>query len=217
MLNNDTDPEGQTLTITKAEGAAHGTATLSDNKISYVPTSNYFGKDSFTYTISDGNGGTATAQVSVTIKPVNDAPTVVKHSSNPGDWTMLEDTTESFHFVVADAESAVSNLIIKITSLDETLVKTTQIALTTNAAGYKTLTVTPNENVYGELDLKIWVSDGKLAGEGDFPRSRSSASTDAPVVTASVTDDQRGHGDSIERHGDGCGRRRRHLCRSGRS
>jgi len=98
---------------------------------------------------------------------------------------MLEDTTDSFNFVVADAESAVNNLIIKITSLDETLLKTTQISLTTNAAGYKTLTVTPVLNMHGVVDVKITVSDGLLSSEAIYPITII-AVNDAPVVTAPV-------------------------------
>ncbi|HML68752.1 MAG TPA: Ig-like domain-containing protein [Clostridia bacterium] len=181
-LYNDTDPEGDTLSIAAVGNPAHGSASISDNKINYVPNQDYYGTDSFTYTVSDGNGGTANATVSVTIKPVNDAPTVNKHSTTSGDWVMQEDTPASFNFVVADAESATSNLIIKITSLDETLVKTTQIALTTNAAGYKTLTVTPAANAHGTLELKIWVSDGLLTGQAIYTLEIISVN-DAPVVT----------------------------------
>ncbi len=184
-LNNDTDPEGNTLTILSVGTASHGTAEISGTKISYAPVKDYFGTDSFTYTVSDGNGGTATATVNITIKPINDAPTVEKHSTSAGDWIMQEDTPESFNFVVADAESAVSNLIIKITSLDETLVKTTQIALTTNEAGYKTLRITPVANAHGTLDVKITVSDGLLSSEAIYPITILSVN-DAPVVTAPV-------------------------------
>ena len=183
VLGNDSDPEEDTLSILEVSIPAHGVATTNGTTISYVPTSNYYGKDSLTYKISDGKGGVATALVNITIKPINDAPTVSKHSSNLEKWTTLEDTTKSFHFVVADAETPVNNLIIKITSLDETLVKTTQISLSTNDAGYKTITVTPNENVHGELELKIWVSDGNLAGVGVYPLEIISVN-DAPVVTA---------------------------------
>jgi hypothetical protein len=185
VLANDADPEGDTLSIAAVTTPAHGTATIDGTKVSYVPDQDYFGTDVFDYTVSDGNGGTATATVTITIKPVNDAPTINKHSSNPGDWTMLEDTTKAFNFVVADAESPVSNLIIKITSLDETLLKTTKIALTTNAEGYKVLTVTPVLNANGVVDVKITVSDGLLTTEAIYPITIT-AVNDAPVVTAPV-------------------------------
>lgn len=46
---------------------AHGTVTVEENQICYTPSIGFTGSDSFTYTISDGNGGTATAQVSVDV------------------------------------------------------------------------------------------------------------------------------------------------------
>jgi len=48
-----------------------------DGTITYTPAANYNGGDSFTYTISDGNGGTSTATVSLTIIPVNNVPVAV--------------------------------------------------------------------------------------------------------------------------------------------
>jgi hypothetical protein len=71
VLANDTDPDaGQTRTVTAVTPAAHGTATLSGGVVTYQPNANYSGSDSFTYTISDGFGGTATATVHVTVPPL---------------------------------------------------------------------------------------------------------------------------------------------------
>jgi hypothetical protein len=74
---NDTDvDQGDTLTITNVTDPAHGTAEVVDGKVNYKPADNYNGPDSFTYTVSDGNGETATATVNVTVTPVNDVPSV---------------------------------------------------------------------------------------------------------------------------------------------
>lgn len=70
VLANDSDPDNDPLTITAVSSPSHGIATISSNGILYTPTAGYSGVDSFTYTISDGRGGSATASVSVT---VNDA------------------------------------------------------------------------------------------------------------------------------------------------
>jgi VCBS repeat-containing protein len=73
VLANDNDPDGDTLTITGVSAAAHGTTTTDGSFVYYSPTHGYSGPDSFTYTISDGHGGTDTATVTITVQP-NAAP-----------------------------------------------------------------------------------------------------------------------------------------------
>ena len=61
--------------MTAVTQGAHGTVAVTADAASATRRPpNYFGADSFTYTISDGNGGTATATVNVTVTPVNDNP-----------------------------------------------------------------------------------------------------------------------------------------------
>lgn len=67
-LANDTDPDAQplALVITAVTTPSHGTATIYGGNIRYKPTAGYYGSDSFSYTITDGER-TSTAQVSVTV------------------------------------------------------------------------------------------------------------------------------------------------------
>ena len=74
VLVNDRDPEGGALTITDVSTPAHGTATFAIGTVGYRPAPNYHGPDSFTYTVTDPQGNTATATVNVTVRPVNDLP-----------------------------------------------------------------------------------------------------------------------------------------------
>ena len=75
VLANDTDPENDMLTVTSA-GAVNGSVVVeSDNTLTYTPNLNFNGREQITYTISDGNGGTDTGFVAVTVDPVNDDPT----------------------------------------------------------------------------------------------------------------------------------------------
>ena len=74
VLANDSDPDGDTLTITTVSAPAHGTAVNAGTSVSYTPTAGYLGGDSFTYTISDGHGGSATATVHITVETPNHAP-----------------------------------------------------------------------------------------------------------------------------------------------
>ncbi len=67
VLNNDSDADEDTLSISTVGSPANGTANKNGAQITYTPNNDYTGTDSFTYVISDGNGGTATATVNVTV------------------------------------------------------------------------------------------------------------------------------------------------------
>lgn len=76
VLANDTDSNGDTLTVTSVTQGSHGSVAITGGGagVSYTPAPDYFGTDSFSYTIDDGNGGTDSATVSVNVSNVNDAP-----------------------------------------------------------------------------------------------------------------------------------------------
>jgi VCBS repeat-containing protein len=77
VLGNDTDVDGDTLTVTSVTQGAGGTVTINLNgTVRYTPNGNFTGTDSFTYTITDGKGGTDTARVTVTITPLACSTTV---------------------------------------------------------------------------------------------------------------------------------------------
>lgn len=80
VLANDSDVDGNTLTITSATQGAFGAVTTNGTTVTYTPMANFNGGDSFTYTLSDGNGGTASASVIVSIAAVNDAPNAAPDS-----------------------------------------------------------------------------------------------------------------------------------------
>lgn len=64
-LTNDTDGDGDTLSIQTFQFGAQGTVSKTDTTLSYTPGKFFTGNDSFTYTITDGFGGQSTATVSV--------------------------------------------------------------------------------------------------------------------------------------------------------
>jgi hypothetical protein len=62
------DPDGETLTTTAVTQGSHGSVVLNgDGTVTYTPNSNYTGDDSFTYTVEDPNGNTATNTITVTV------------------------------------------------------------------------------------------------------------------------------------------------------
>ncbi len=64
------DANGYQLTVIAVGNAAIGTATLANGQVSYTPAPDFAGTDAFTYTITDGVGGMATANVNVTVTPL---------------------------------------------------------------------------------------------------------------------------------------------------
>ena len=90
VLINDDDPEGDILEVSGVTDPTHGTASFNTDYVYYSPDANYSGSDSFTYTISDGNGGTDSATVSITVTPVNDPPV-----ANNDVATVAEDSTNN--------------------------------------------------------------------------------------------------------------------------
>ncbi len=67
VLNNDYDADGDTLTVVSATNGTYGSVINNGSNVTYTPALNFTGTDSFNYTISDGNGGTDTATVDVTV------------------------------------------------------------------------------------------------------------------------------------------------------
>jgi outer membrane protein OmpA-like peptidoglycan-associated protein len=70
VLANDTDADGNALTLQSVSAPANGTAVVTGNRAVYTPRAGFSGADSFTYTATDGNAGCSrTATVRVTVTP----------------------------------------------------------------------------------------------------------------------------------------------------
>ena len=97
VLGNDSDIDGDTLTVTTLSPAgAHGTVScLAGGLCTYTPEADYKGPDSFQYPISDGEGGSATATVSVTVTPESIAPVADDET-----LTVTEDGSNSVNVLV---------------------------------------------------------------------------------------------------------------------
>ncbi|SCB08532.1 VCBS repeat-containing protein [Bradyrhizobium shewense] len=84
LLANDTDPNGDVLTITGVSGVVNGTASFNaqNNTVTFTPATGYTGPASFNYAISDGRSGAASATVNVTVQ-ASSSSTASLFSSNP--------------------------------------------------------------------------------------------------------------------------------------
>ena len=77
VLDNDSDPDPDLLSVWAAVNGAHGTVVNHGIKVTYTPAPGWAGIDSFTYTVTDGNDRFDTARVTVTvtgIAPTNQPP-----------------------------------------------------------------------------------------------------------------------------------------------
>ena len=99
MLANDTDPDGDTLTVASVTQPANGSVLNNGSNVTYTPDGNFHDTDTFTYTASDGNGGTDTATVTVTVTSVNDAPNAVNDTTSTP-----EDTAKTIDVLANDTD-----------------------------------------------------------------------------------------------------------------
>jgi hypothetical protein len=77
VLGNDSDPDGDPLTLESIGAATAGSVRQVGGSLLYTPSFNWFGVDSFTYRVVDGRGGSDTATVTVTVRGVNDPPIAI--------------------------------------------------------------------------------------------------------------------------------------------
>ncbi len=87
VLGNDTDPNGDPLSILGTPTATNGTVSVNPNgTLNFTPTPGFTGTSTITYTITDGNGGTDTGTVTVTVGTIagNIAPVANPDSSTTG-------------------------------------------------------------------------------------------------------------------------------------
>ncbi len=169
VLTNDTDVDGDPLTVTAAS-SPNGTVVINPNgTISFTPAPNFNGPTTISYTISDGNGGTSTATVAVTVDGVNDAPV-----ANPSTATTPEDTPVVVPVLANDTDVDGNPLTVTAASAPNGTV-------TINPDG--TVTYTPRANFNGTDTITYTISDG----QGGFATSTVTVTVspvnDAPVAT----------------------------------
>lgn len=68
------DEDNDSLTYSVVTPPSHGALSGSGNTLSYLPSKNYFGSDTFTFKVSDGNSDSTEATVSIQVTAVNDLP-----------------------------------------------------------------------------------------------------------------------------------------------
>src|SRR6185437_3614127 len=199
VLANDSDadnliaPFNAGLTVIAVTQGTHGSVTFTPTGVSYTPAPNYFGTDSFTYTISDNGtadaGHTDTATVNVTINNVNDTPDAVDDST-----TVDEDTSNNAINVLANDTDA-DNLTPPFNA-GLTVIAVTQGTHGTVAFTASGVTYTPAPNYFGGDSFTYTISDDGSSNAGHIDTATVNVTinniNDAPDgidVNATVDDD----------------------------
>ncbi|MBU2423072.1 MAG: tandem-95 repeat protein, partial [Gammaproteobacteria bacterium] len=88
VLANDTDSDGDALTVTQVTSEFGTAVILANQQLSYTPATDFIGTDVLVYSITDGKGGTASSELTVVVSG-NTAPTAVNDSAATDDRTSL--------------------------------------------------------------------------------------------------------------------------------
>ena len=148
VLNNDNDPDvGDTLSVTSCSGASNGSVVLNGNNCDFTPSANFNGMAGFSYAISDGNGGSDSATVSVTVNAVNDEPVAVNDNA-----TTDEDTLVSVAVLVNDSDVDTGDTL-SVTSCSGA--SNGSVVLNGNNCDF-----TPSANFNGVAGFNYAISDG---------------------------------------------------------
>ncbi|MBP0634945.1 tandem-95 repeat protein [Cupriavidus sp. AcVe19-6a] len=77
FLANDSDPDGDALTVTQVANAQHGTVEIqADGQVRFTPDHDFYGQASFQYLVSDSYGGQTWSTAFLNIEHVNKAPVI---------------------------------------------------------------------------------------------------------------------------------------------
>ena len=169
ILANDSDPDMDMLTVTTAV-AANGTVVINaDGTIDYTPNPGFNGTDTINYTISDGNGGTASSTVLINIVPVADPPTSADNTVTTDEDIVFTFGLSDFAFADQDVGDALTAVRIDTLPTDGQLliggnpVTVGQvIAQSSIDNGLLLFVPDPDENGTGYATFDFSVSDGVL-------------------------------------------------------
>ncbi|MEE8584063.1 MAG: Ig-like domain-containing protein, partial [Acidobacteriota bacterium] len=171
VLANDSDPDGDPLVVAAVTQAAHGLVNLSSSgSLTYTPQPDYSGQDSFGYTIRDGRGGQDSAVVTITVRPVNDAP-----EAAPDSATTDEDRSVSIDVLANDSDAEGDP--IELVSVGAASHGTA--TMTAQGVAY-----TPRADFYGSDSFAYTVQDSFGAGSQGQVAVRVLPVNDPPIADA---------------------------------
>ncbi|EJG2372570.1 tandem-95 repeat protein [Vibrio parahaemolyticus] len=186
VLTNDTDVDGDKLSIESASvPKEQGTVEVVDGKLVFTPVENFNGDAEITYIVTDGQL-TDEAKVTVTVNPVNDAPTI------------KVDAVESITEDAVNTDTVVASLTVRDTDTPEDQLT---VSLENNSNGYFVLVgnevkltqagvdaVNNDELNLKNLTISASVSDGVNPTASDSDSLVVNRVNDAPTVENAIAD-----------------------------
>ncbi|EJB0367874.1 tandem-95 repeat protein [Vibrio parahaemolyticus] len=186
VLPNDTDVDGDKLSIQSASvPEAQGKVEIVDGKLVFTPAENFNGHAEIIYTVTDGEL-TDEAKVTVTVNPVNDAPTI------------KVDAVESITEDAVNTDTVVATLTVRDTDTPEDQLT---VSLENNSNGYFVLVgnevkltqagvdaVNNDELNLKDLTISASVSDGVNPTASDSDSLVVNRVNDAPTVENAIAD-----------------------------
>ncbi|EPW6724387.1 tandem-95 repeat protein [Vibrio parahaemolyticus] len=188
VLPNDSDMDGDKLSIESASvPKEQGTVEVVDGKLVFTPAENFNGDAEITYTVTDGQL-TDEAKVTVTVNPVNDAPTI------------KVDAVESLTEDAVNTDTVVATLTVRDTDTPEDQLT---VSLENNSNGYFVLVgdevkltqagvdaVNNDELNLKDLTISASVSDGVNPTASDSDSLIVNRVNDAPTVENAIADQE---------------------------
>ncbi|MCX8764226.1 tandem-95 repeat protein, partial [Vibrio parahaemolyticus] len=188
VLPNDSDVDGDKLSIESASvPKEQGTVEVVNGKLVFTPAENFNGDAEITYTVTDGQL-TDEAKVTVTVNPVNDAPTI------------KVDAVESITEDAVSTDTVVATLTVRDTDTPEDQLT---VSLENNSNGYFVLVgnevkltqagvdaVNNDELNLKDLTISASVSDGVNPTASDSDSLIVNRVNDAPTVENAIADQE---------------------------
>ena len=162
VLVNDQTEEGETLTLTSGFAftpSAGGMIVVNnDGALEYAPAAEFFGVETFRYQIEDGNGGTATALVTISVTAVNDPPVAVDDL-----FTVVKGAEVTLQLLDNDSILPDANESLTITSVSE---PTAGGDVQIDTGNQQVIYQPPNAEFVGTETFTYQISDGN-GGSGE--------------------------------------------------
>jgi hypothetical protein len=165
---NGTDADGDTLAYTIVRPPAQGTLSGTPPNVTYTPKANFFGADSFEFSVRDALGTSAPAGVTISLTPVNDAPTASSQS-----LTLSQGSPLVIRLTGQDVDGDTLAYSIARSPLNGTIAGTPP-----------NVTYTPNAGFAGEDSFEFLVRDRTLTSVPGRVALTVIAVNRAPVATA---------------------------------